>query len=617
MIGHERTDLAVPGGGPPVTDVDVTARDHRPVDGPDGSDPALGRRSFATRVWRAPLLAHVLLLVVVLVGVVAATDQPDSFTTDEGSYEIQLRALDQGSWVWDAGTADLDPDGTHYPVAYSTEVEDGFVPLAKHPLWPWAAARASTAVGVDHAYDLLGSLAVVVTAVAAWYLAAARDPHLRRGAFWLAALAPVTVTATFGWAHAAAAAAGGLAVLGAVRLAERDRPPGAAGAVVPALLVAGGVALGILVRTEGVLFAIALAGALAVGGWRAGRSWRWSIAAGAAVGAFGALVIKVEDLWIRSIIGSGTTSLTAREGGGLEASGFLDARIKGAARSLFDVEGGGVTFVVVVALLVTAIAAAYVVRGERRWVPRWHVAMLVLVLAFVFRVQAMTDLAIRGIVVAWPILLVGLVAAGAQLWRKLALETTVVVLFAGAILATQYPDGGAIQWGGRFFAPLVVPLSLAAAVGLQRLFQADDAARPASAEDGGLPIARMLVGALVVLPLVLGTWLCATNRSFTTSTYTQVDAQIRGLAVTPDVQIPRLMWRYDAPWLVVDELDEGADLAELLSSLHARADGPDEVTVVMNGYDVAHAGHVLDSQDDWDVVDRREINGLTVVHLER
>ncbi|WP_390506333.1 hypothetical protein, partial [Staphylococcus pseudintermedius] len=88
-------------------------------------------------------------------------------------------------------------------------------------------------------------------------------------------------------------------------------------------------------------------------------------------------------------------------------------------------------------------------------------------------------------------------------------ETTITVLFAGAIVATQYADGGAVQWGGRFFAPITVPLAILVVVGLDRLLGAlADGAADGPEERGAsqMRISRGLVGALVVLPLVLGAW---------------------------------------------------------------------------------------------------------------
>lgn len=617
MIGHERTELAVPGGGPAVPGSDAPAREHRPVEGPENPRTEGSAGTLVRRVWNAPLLAHVLVLALVLVGVAAATSQPDSFTTDEGSYEIQLRALDQGAWTWTAGTEALDPDGTHYPVAYSTEAEDGWVPLVKHPLWPWAAAQLSKVAGPDHAYDLLGSFAVLAAAVSAWFLAGTRDRRLQRSAFWVAGLAPVAVTATFGWAHAASAAAAGLAVLGAVRLAERDRSQGTGAAVLAVALVAVGLALGILVRSEGLLFAVALAIGLPVGARRAGRGWTWSVLAGGAVLAWSVVVYKAEDLWVRSIVGTGSETLSAKTGGGVEASGFLDARFQGAIRSMLDVEGRAAAMLVFLALLGTAVAAVQVVRRQPGWLPRWQIGMLVLTVAFAFRVIWMVDLAIRGMFIAWPILLVGVAAAGSLLWRRFALETVTSLLFVGAILATQYPDGGAVQWGGRFFAPLTVPLAVLVASGIRRLLEAEDEDRLTATEPSTVALGRALVVALVVLPLVLGAWLCANIRTFMTETYTGVDARIEGVAVTPDPQLPRMMWRYDVPWLVVEQTDHGADLTELLASLRSRPDGPDEVSVVVRRYDLVQAADALDAFPGWTETGRADVNGITVINLER
>ncbi|MCU1369118.1 MAG: hypothetical protein JWO77_312 [Ilumatobacteraceae bacterium] len=619
MIGHERTGAAVAEGRPPVTGGPSGARDHRAVDGPIELERARAPRSAVAGLWAAPLVVHLLVLVAVLVGVAAATSQPDSFTTDEGSYEIQLRALEQGSWAWDSGTEQLDPAGTHHPVAYATQTADGWVPLAKHPLWPWAAAQAAKAVGTTHAYDVLGSVAVLIAALAAWMLAAVRDPRLSRRAFWIAGLAPVTVTATFGWAHAAAAAAAGVAVLGAVLLVQRGaRSPW--GTAAAGALVAGGVGVGILVRTEGLLLALALAVALVVGGRRADRSWAWSAGSAAAVVAWSAVVLKAEDLWVQSIIGSGSTTLTARSGGGVRTSGFIDARLQGAVRSLFDVEGRVLAVVVVLAIVGAAVTAGLAARGDRRWLPRWHVAMVVLVMAFVLRTVSLVDEPVRGIVIAWPILLVGLAAAGSWLWRRLALETVVAVLYLGAILATQYPDGGAVQWGGRFYAPLTVPLAVMAALGVRRILAVEDAERSTSAAPASVSLGRVLTVAAVVLPLVLGTWLCASIRTFMSTTYTGVDARIEGVAVTPDPQLPRMMWRYRQPWLVVQETDHGADLAATLGALRSRPDGPDQVSLVLRDYDLVHARSALAAlggAGHWTEVGRSEVNGLTVINLER
>ena len=583
------------------------------MDGPGQNiAPASGRSPLAS-LWGAPLVVHLLLLVAVLAGVAAMTSQPDSFTTDEGSYELQLRALDQGSWVWASGTEDLDPDQTHYPVAYAELGDDGWVPLAKHPAWPQAAFLVSRVAGLDHAYALMGATSILLVAVAAWLLTAVHDPGLRRSAFWIAGLAPVTVTATFGWAHGASAAASGLAVVGLAHLA---RPPGDQTRWANPLavgLVAGGLVAGMLMRSEGVLFAVAASAALVVAGRRAGRSWPISLGSGGAVLALTALVLKAEGWWIGTITGGPSQTLTVRSGGGVAASSFLGARYQGATRSLLDAQGGVLAFLLAACIIAAAVCALQVARGRSRWVPAWHLTMALALLVFVLRVVELVDAPVRGLLLAWPVLVVGVVAAGALLWRSLLVETTVVVLYGGAILATQYADGGAVQWGGRFYAPLTVPLALIVAVGLARILRGEQLAE-AKADR---PIGRILVVALVVLPLVLGVWQSGQIRTFMTETNDGVEANVTGVVVTPDQQIPRVMWRHDLRWLVVSETDRGADLSELLASLHEQADGPDELTLVLRRYDLRHAADALEDLQGWQEVDRNEVNGLTMVNLER
>src|SRR4051812_15732536 len=114
-----------------------------PGQGIQGSDVDSGHPSGVQRVWSAPFAAHLAMLLVLLIGLAAATSAGDSFATDEGSYELQLRALDHGSWVLKSGTEQLDSTDAHYPVAFAEHTADGWVPLAKHPAWPWLALVTS------------------------------------------------------------------------------------------------------------------------------------------------------------------------------------------------------------------------------------------------------------------------------------------------------------------------------------------------------------------------------------------------------------------------------------------------------------------------------------------
>lgn len=555
-------------------------------------------------LWGAPLLAHLLVLVVVLVGVAAATSGGASFTPDEGSYELQLRALDAGSWAAPTGTEAFDPDGEHQPIVYAQQTDDGWVPLAKHPLWPWLALQISAVTGVAHAYAALGVVAVALAAAIAWRLAAEADPGGSRTAFWLTGTAPVVVTFALSWAHAASAMAGGLALLGAVRLVGR-------GASAPTVAALGtGLALGVGLRTEGVLMGFALALGVAIGGWDAGRArWR-TLLWGGGIGASTLGLVLLEERWVRAITGSGTATFDARSNPDTVGRGFLDERFMGAVRSLLDGSDAVPRLVVAVALLVVIGASVAAASGRRRAVGPWQVGATVLLVLLVLRVVAEPTFAVTGMLFAWPIVVIGVAAALPSLRRSMPVETVVAVSFIGAVLATQYADGGGDQWGGRFYAPATVALAAIATVGLRRLlrgFEGSDRARAASA--------TLIVVALV--PLIAGVAVVHSARAASERLFDDVAAASEGIVITTYRQLPRSMWSYDVRWLVVDGDDGGEELGGLLDSL-GRDGGPEHISLIVRDQERPAASGVVAESPTWSIRDTVDAAaGFEVVVLER
>ena len=92
---------------------------------------------------------------------------------------------------------------------------------------------------------------------------------------------------------------------------------------------------------------------------------------------------------------------------------------------------------------------------------------------------------VTGLFPAWPLAAVGPppsfrrrgAGAVAQLLGGSSL------LCAGAALATQYSEGGGVEWGGRFLSPLLVPIAVLGVAGLVRSLDAvpGPARRPATA----------------------------------------------------------------------------------------------------------------------------------------
>ncbi|WP_426573135.1 hypothetical protein [Aquihabitans sp. McL0605] len=567
------------------------------------SDAAVAAPSLARRAWSAPLWAHLAILLIGLVGVVLLTSPQGTLVADDGSYQLQLRALHEGSWDWQASTASLDPAGTHYPIVNADRTATGWAPIAKHPAWPWLANAVSPLTGVEHAYDVLGVLGVLGLATAAWLLAAEHDRRWSRWAFWLAGTAPVALTAAVPWAHAAASAAAGFAVLGAVRLVRR--PPSAAAV----LLIVAGVAGAVLLRTEGLLLAGAVGVGLAVGGRQAGRTWRWSLGAGGAVVALALAVMRFEDRWIRSITTGASSTLHARTGSGIQTSGFVDARYQGAVRSMVDSARPGMTLLLGAGVVLAAVTAGLVAAGRPRLLGLWKLAAGLSIVFLLIRVLWLSNYPISGILAAWPIAVAGLASALPVAWRRVRVEVTIAAVYAAAVLATQYADGGGGSWGARFFSLGTVPIVIIVAVGIERLLQAEP--RPSASL---ITVPRLLV-VLMVVPVLAGLAVVHDVQSGTASLYAWVDQQVEGVAVTPSAELPRMMWHQDVPWLVVDDAKGSDDLAQVLRSLGDN--GPEVVSVVVLDRDLPSASAAVADQGTWSEVSRDRREGLTVLVLHR
>src|SRR5690606_2052230 len=88
------------------------------------------------------------------------------------------------------------------------------------------------------------------------------------------------------------------------------------------------------------------------------------------------------------------------------------------------------------------------------------------------RYVGFSDDLVPGILAACPVLAAGLAALR---WQRLEPDRRALAVFvgayAGAVIATQYPQGGGTEWGGRFLAPVLVAgvaLAVPALVGLAR-----------------------------------------------------------------------------------------------------------------------------------------------------
>jgi hypothetical protein len=526
--------------------------------------------------WARGLGAHLALLLIVLVALVPLMRIDTSFTSDDGAYGLQVKALEQGGWALLPLSAGIDPE-LRFPPWDGVLVDDGIVPYDRHPAHPLVLQAASRlAGGINGALLVTGIGGVLLAAAGAWYLGREIRPGSQRLAFWLAGLSPLALHAYVLWAHALAAAAAVWAAVFLLR-AIRRRSAGA-WALCAASLVAG-----LLLRSESLL----LAAGFVVAAGAAGVLWRRvDVFVGASAVALAvATAVLLERSVISGIAGAAGQAFSVRGGGaGVGDLGLVGGRIEGFRRSL--IEGGlfssrSTAIAQLATVLLVAAAVVHARRGSRPIV--WG-CLLGGVALFVIRVVAYEGDPIPGLLVAWPVAIAGLVGAWTSA-RDGDGGTRVVLAgsaLAGlAVLATQYADAGG-GWGGRFFTMLVPILAVTAAASWSPTWRIDRRAWSC-----GL----LAVG---VLAAASSLHYVRARRDAYRDVSAIVAAQQADVAVTVIPFLPRSLWRDEQAWMLASgtELDDALDLARDADVDEVVVAVPEGWTVSVDGWDVEALGVV-------------------------
>lgn len=427
---------------------------------PDPATPE--RRRPLAAAWALPVRVHLGVLALVLVALMTVVGTSTSFSADEGAAIIQARSLAGGDgWFVDHPLPEVDPTGANFPLELSQRGAEGWAPFAKHPLYALLLAGADRVGGVT-AMVLLSLLGTVAAAGLAAALARRLDPALSRPALWVVGLAsPLLFDGYLLIAHSAAAALAAAAVLAAVVAVERRRAAVALG-VVPALTAC------VLLRSEGLFIALALAAVAAVAAVRdrPARTAAAVAALGAAAGGVGGYLL--DGWWTARIVGGGGVAGAAAPAA-TDAGGFLAGRVQGFVVTWLLPGYGGrplvglALLIMLLALMLGALSVrTHPERGRRIVVSGTAAAGAALV-----ALAAGPGTVVPGLLLAFP-----LAAAGLLLVRRTTLVSTTARLaggtaglFALAVVATQYAKGGSGEWGGRYFAlaiPIAVPILLLA-----------------------------------------------------------------------------------------------------------------------------------------------------------
>ncbi len=189
--------------------------------------------------------------------------------------------------------------------------------------------------------------------------------------------------------------------------------------------------------------------------------------------------------------------------------------------------------------------------------------MVVAASLVVARVLLVPSSAVPGLLIAFPLLWIGLAAGGrgSLPTADARVLLAVAVIAALGVLATQYRDGGSAEWGGRYFAvllPLVAPLAVAGLAAAQEALDARTV--------------RVAGGALLALSLALGALATVTLRrahEVAAERVATIDAATSTLSdpvvVTDERGMPRFAWPTfeHQRWLLVDPEHDGTVARDL------------------------------------------------------
>jgi hypothetical protein len=416
----------------------------------------------------AGVLTALLMLLMPLIGV-----DKGPFISDEGGVLLQLDTLaERGGWWAEYPLRDLDPDGRWVPINYAAYDDGRVMPFPSRPAYPLLLLLPYRLAGI-WGVTAVGLAGVGLAALFAGLIARELDSRAALPALWLTGIGtPLVFHGYVLQAHSLGAAVAGVA--GWVVVRQVQRRPLVAGHLLLALCLA----VGILVRREVAFLAIAMAVALTAA-WMSDREHQ----RGGLTAACLALVGCASGLLLASRLArwfGGLDRALASPVAGDEQGGLID-RVTTAAgtllRTTYDTPnlGDAVWLAALTIMLV----------GTLLWLRRSDRVLMLLGLATIggavaIRVAVPTEIAgiVPGLLVACPILICGTLAAGRNAITDPGPRVllTTAGLFTAAVLATQYSNAGAWEWGARYLAaslPLITPV---AALGLLRLLDS----RPAS-----------------------------------------------------------------------------------------------------------------------------------------
>lgn len=401
-----------------------------------------------------------LLLVLVGTGLLLRPDTPA--TSDEGAARAQaetVRLTDGWAWAWPG--EELAPSDSAMPISGAERADEGWLTYPKHPAY---IAVLSGALTFETAGSVvLNGLALTGAALLAGDLAHRWWGRNRRSTIWVVGLGtPLTFSVSISWAHTVAAFCATAGVWG-IEVWKMRSDGSHLRWLSPAIGIGGLFAAGMF-RNEGVLFGLAIAGGLLFTTVRShsarppGESRRLLLIAVASASASAASYI-VDAAWSSQIRGGpldGFDTLSQETG--------LRQKLLGASHVLIGT-GDRTDIGALLGVAGLALAVGVGVAIARRRTATGPLLVMLAVVCSMGAIVARADL-ITGIATAWPLgvmLVITVIVVSREATSPVAANWALVAaaLFLLGVLATQWTDGGGLEWGGRYLQ-LAVPILVAA-----------------------------------------------------------------------------------------------------------------------------------------------------------
>lgn len=404
----------------------------------------------ARRTWvrRFPTAIHVAGLTLVLLALWVAGPRGHGFTDDGAALSAQLDILADGSWTVAHPYPEVDPNFEHFPDRNAAQRAgtEAYAPYVKHPLVPLLLSPVHALAG-DAAVELVILAGLLAAAVAVARVVRLVAPAAATPALWLTGVGSVLlVHGLVLWVHAWAMAASAVGIEAALRVGAPDRR---SISWRPALVLVAVAALVVLLRTEGVLWAGAVAVGLGTAGRRPGQRHLLILAAAVVLSAV--VAVAAERWWAELVLGGPSVPQAAAA-----TDGYVVDRLLGSFMVLLlgapSWGSGALARLGAVAML--AALAPLVVAG--RPVPGLRLLIAAATAVYVVAVL-IPPWMIPGFIPALPLLVVPLAVPGRRpAWPEAPLFT-MVVTYVALLAATVHRGGGGGDWGGRY-AALAVPM---------------------------------------------------------------------------------------------------------------------------------------------------------------